>query len=144
MKPNEFFAQAINIERAAEFAYRVLVDIVALEGKQDAKEFFEQMVEYSRLHRESIMQQSGLTDEVPVMPVAAGSEVPLITASSIPGGLAEAMEFALATEKQGVAFYEKMARTAGDPQIRMMAEDFAAEERSHVEALERFMGLRPY
>jgi rubrerythrin len=143
MTPQEFFAQAINIERAAEFAYRVLVDIVALEGKKDAKEFFEQMVEYSRLHRESIMQQSGLTEEVAVAPLVPGTEVPLITTSNIPAGLKEAMEFALALEKQGVAFYEKMAGSAKDSQIKAMAEEFAAEERSHVEALERFMGLRP-
>lgn len=144
MDAREFFIQAINIERAAEFAYRVLVDIVALEGKQDAKAFFEQMVDYARLHRESIQAQSGLGEDVPVVPLPGNTEVPTILAESIPSGLNEAMEFALITEKRGMAFYEGMARNTSDPGLRAVAEEFAAEERTHVEALERFMGLRAY
>lgn len=144
MTHEEFFKQAINIERAAEAAYRLLVDIVGTEGKRDAMEFFQQMVEYARQHREEITQKSGLGDDVPVMPLAHGTEVPLVTTEAIPDNLDDAMAFALRAEKSGLAFYENMANLAPDAEIRALAAEFADEERTHVLALERFMGLKPY
>jgi len=144
MNAQEFFAQAINIERAAEAAYRLLVDLAATSGKLDAMEFFQQMVDYARDHREQIMAKSGLGDDVPIVPIRTGTEVPLVSLKTLPTNLNEAMSYALAAEKSGVAFYEGIARQAADPVIRALAEEFVVEERSHVQALERFMGLKPY
>jgi rubrerythrin len=54
------------------------------------------------------------------------------------------MSLSLAAERRGVTFYEEIARTTTDMQTRLHAEEFATEERGHVLALERFLGLEPY
>ena len=143
----EFFIQAIRLEYAAERAYRLLVDLVIAQGQLDSMEFFDQMAEYSRTHREAIMRQAGIGDLSAIAlegDCAGVGEVPRVDPSAPPADLNAAMEFALAAERNGVAFYEAMARMADDPQLRTEAENFAAEERAHVLALERFMGLKPY
>ena len=143
----EFFTQALRLECAAERAYRQLVELVVAQGQLDAMEFFHQMAEYSREHREAIMQQAGIAD---LPDLAAGGacagvgEVPRGEPAAPPADLDAAMALALAAEQNGVAFYEATARTAADPEVRTLAESFAEEERQHVQALQHFMGLQPY
>ncbi len=148
MTRDDFLKQAIQLELDSEAQYRKLINIVLAQGRLDASEFFHQMAEFSREHREA-MQRHANQD---VTPVSTQQEPALPTvgefaddvATAAPWELDEAMALALASEQHGVEFYEKMALEATDLPTRTLAEEFAAEEREHVLALERFMGIRPY
>jgi rubrerythrin len=50
-----------------------------------------------------------------------------------------AMQLSLDSEQRGFEFYDEIARTTEDPEIRMMAVEFAAEEAEHVAELKRWM-----
>lgn len=54
-----------------------------------------------------------------------------------------AIGLALAAERRGVSFYAAIGQTASDPQVKLLAEEIAGEEREHVLALERFMAWKP-
>jgi len=149
MDKQEFFTLAVQRETTAEHAYRRLAEMVIAEGRLDAMEFFHQMAEYARLHRESMLEQAQmshitllLADFSPHLP--PGEIPPQLTRDDIPHELAAAMELALSCEQDGLAFYESVAKSSGDAETCQLAEAFAAEERQHVAALQRFMGLRPY
>lgn len=145
-----FIAQAASLELEAERTYRRLADCLLAHGKRDAGDFFLEMANFSRLHRESIVGRGGLPDgETPHARAAAAcatneTEVPDWSAITEECDLDGAMKLALASEHRGVVFYESFARAASDPAVRSLAEDCAREERGHVLALERFMGIKPY
>ena len=51
-----------------------------------------------------------------------------------------ALELALDGERRGHAFYAGIASTTEDPEVRAMAQEFAAEEAEHVAELEKWIG----
>ena len=51
-----------------------------------------------------------------------------------------ALELALDGERRGHAFYADIASTTGDPEVKAMAREFAAEEAEHVAELEKWIG----
>lgn len=146
MDMQAFITQAASLEQEAERTYRRLADCLLAHGKQDAGEFFLEMADFSRLHCESILGRSGLASGE----IGGGAraiaeyEVPDWSAITAECDLDGAMKLALAAEHRGVVFYESFARATSDPQVRALAEDCAREERSHVLALERYMGIKPY
>jgi rubrerythrin len=50
-----------------------------------------------------------------------------------------AMQLSLESEQRGFDFYDEIARTTEDPEIRVMAVEFAAEEAEHVAELKRWI-----
>lgn len=147
MDLRSFLAQAVQLELDAEMAYLHLVDLAAARGNQDASAFFGEMAGFSRLHRLTAMKRAGfasLADVPAIKGVLQGGETPDLAAANRPLDLEAANALAIAAETSGVAYYDEVARTATEPEIRALAEEFAAEERGHVLALERFLGLKPY
>jgi rubrerythrin len=50
-----------------------------------------------------------------------------------------AMQLSLESEQKGFDFYDEIARTTKDLEIRVMAVEFAAEEAEHVAGLKRWI-----
>lgn len=47
-----------------------------------------------------------------------------------------ALELALASERQGLAYYQSVADASADPRVVAMAQEFVEEEADHVRQLE--------
>lgn len=146
-----FLAHTVKIELETEEAYLKLVELMADQGNHDVAEFFREMAGYSRLHRDAAMRRAGFDDSTDIHGIIdlwqgnnSETETPELKNLEPPLDLDGAMKMSLAAEKSAAAFYEGVARTTSDIQIRLLAEEFATEERGHVLALERFFGLEPY
>lgn len=153
MNLQTFLAQAVLLERESEDGYALLVELTKAKGDLDASAFFSEMVGFSRMHRETAMSRAGFASQADVtkwldsqsttLPEGA-TELPMTADVPSPVDLDAAMSLTLAAEKRGVVFYENVAANTNDAEIRTLAQEFATEERSHVLALERYMGLQPY
>ncbi len=145
-----FLAHTVKLEFETEEAYLKLEDLMTKQGNRDVAEFFGEMAGFSRLHGQSAMQRAGFDDSTDIHGIIDSwsgndtSEIPDMQNFSSPVDLDGAMALALETERHGVTFYEDVARTTSDSETRLLAEEFAEEERGHVLALERFFGLKPY
>lgn len=150
MEMQMFIAQALRLELEAERTYRRLADCLLAHGRQDAGDFFLEMADFSRLHRESISRRGGLPadaeprSDTAVARAVGETEIPDWSAITAECDLDGAMKLALAAEHRGVVFYEGFALATTNQEVRALAEDCAREERGHVLALERFMGIKPY
>ena len=148
MDMRSFLAHAVHLELEAEMVYLHLIDLTKERGTQAASRFFEEMANYSRLHRQTAMKRAGFATlhDVPAIDDAytVGGETPELGGARLPLDLEAATSLALAAERRGIAVYDQVARSTDDAEIKTLATAFAAEERDHVLALERFMGLKPY
>lgn len=144
-----FLAHAIKLELEAENAYRKSAVAMDLVGNADAAAFFRKMGEYSHLHYEEAMRRAGFNDlsEMPDWEfhwpdnLAPESLGPI--SDEILLDLEGAVSLALTAERRGVSFYAAIVQRANDPQVKILAEEIAGEEREHVLALERFMAWKP-
>lgn len=145
MELARFLLQAARFERDAELVYRRSTVIAHLQGKSDAAAFFAEMAGYSRLHMEEALQRAGLGDpaDLPPPEVPAGSSPEAIDMRRLDDitELDEAMLLALDAERRGLGFYESEAKGGSDADTREIVATFASEERDHVLALKRFLGL---
>jgi hypothetical protein len=150
MDTHIFLAHTVKLEFETEEAYLKLEDFMIKQDNRDVAEFFHEMAVFSRQHGEAAMQRAGFDDSTDIHGIIdswqgdSSSEIPDTRSFSRPIDLDGAMSLALETEKHGVIFYEEIARTTPDAETRLLAEEFAAEERGHVLSLERFFGLKPY
>jgi len=55
----------------------------------------------------------------------------------------DALQIALQAEKRARAFFEQVVRSAGDPALRALAREMAAEEAEHVALIERMLDRTP-
>ncbi len=151
MSLQSFLAHAIKLEHEAETIYRKSAEIINAIEMPDSAAFFLEMAGYAKRHLEEIMRRAGLTEmpELPPLAYVWGNNpapetiTPAPTAGSCLN-LDEAMALALSAERRAEAFYAEVAATSPAAEVRALAEAFAAEEREHVLALERFMGSKPY
>lgn len=138
----DFLAHAIRLEQEAALRFDELAEACLTNGNTEVAAFFRQMAEFSRLHLADARQRAGfrtLPDLPPsgelwpggISPETAGYEGtdPFLN-------VARALEIALDSEKQGLAFYADVADRTDDPEIRVMAREFAEEEAEHVAQLE--------
>jgi len=144
-----FLAHAAKLELETEEAYLKLAELMTAQGNHDVAEFFGEMAGFSHLHREAVMRRADFDDSTNISSViaalpASDTETPDLKDFAPSLDLDGAMTQALATERRGVTFYEDVSRTTTDAETRLLAQEFAAEERGHVLALERFFGLVPY
>lgn len=143
---NVFLAHAVELEREAARRYEELADSMRTDGNTEVEKFFRQMAIFSRKHLALAMERGGFR-QLPVL-AAEGYAWPdgispeqfdwigvdcMIDANN-------ALELARDGERRGHAFYADIASTTGDPEVRMMAQEFAAEEAEHVAELEKWIG----
>ncbi len=146
-----FLAHAVKLEHEAAIIYTKSAEVVSAAKNQDAAAFFCEMAGYANSHLKDVMTRAGYKDisDLPEMSYQWGNRSAPETLSPIPSSddiidLDSAMTMALDAERRAVEFYAGVAASSPDPRIRTLALEFATEERGHVLALERFMGLKPY
>lgn len=138
-----FLAHAIQLEREAARRYEELAAAMNTDGNRELQAFFARMAHFSRMHLAEAQRRGGFR-ELPVLQ-AQEYEWPDGTAPETAGweGVdalmsgAQALELALASERQGHAYYATIAATTGDPEVRVLAAQFAVEEAEHVRELEK-------
>ena len=140
---NLFLAHAVELEREAARRYEELAESLRADGNAEVEKFFRKMATFSRKHLALAMERGGFR------------HVPALTAKEYlwPDGISpeqfdwigvdamidvnNALDLALDGERRGHAFYAGIASTTADPEVRVMAEEFAEEEAEHVAELEK-------
>ncbi len=140
-----FLAHAIELERDAARRYEDLYEAMRSAGNEPVAKFFRQMAQFSRRHLKEAMERGGF------------HELPALTADEWqwPDGLSpetarwegvdglidatSAMRLALEAERMGHAYYQTLAATSQDHEVRHMAKEFANEEGDHVDQLEAWL-----
>ena len=147
--PALFLAHACALEEDAANRFADLSEAMKTYGNLDVASFFGKMAEFSRLHLADARQRSGFRD-VPTLapedfqwPEGESPEAASMEGSHYLMTVEYALELALDSEKRGLAFYADVAATTTDPEVRMMAEEFAAEEAEHVAELESWAARFP-
>jgi rubrerythrin len=140
---SEFLAHAIALEREAAERYLELADMMEAHRNDDVSRLFRDMVHYSRLHHDSIVERAG-TRALPTIgawqyrwrrpPEAGGEEAfdPSLNAY-------DALRYARENEQRALAYYAEVGQGASDPEVRRLASEFAAEETEHVEAIDDWL-----
>ncbi len=134
----EFLAYAVKLEEQAARCFDELADVMESHGNREVRDFFRQMAEFSRMHLGEAKARSGFQD-LPV--VVEGFESPEVTVYQAMDPLIameEALQYALEAERRGHAFYAQYMDHQ-DPEIRVMAKEFADEEAMHVFELEKWV-----
>ena len=147
--PALFLAHACALEEDAANRFTDLSEAMKTYGNQDVATFFGRMAEFSRLHLAEARKRSGFR-QLPALaadefqwPDGESPEAASMEGSHYLMTVEYALELALDSEKRGHAFYAEVARTTTDAEVRMMAEEFAAEEAEHVAELERWIERFP-
>ncbi|AWK86435.1 ferritin-like domain-containing protein [Azospirillum thermophilum] len=147
--PALFLAHACALEEEAANRFSDLAEAMKTYGNQEVASFFGKMAEFSRLHLAEARKRSGFRD-IPALapeefqwPDGESPEAASMEGSHYLMTVDYALDLALDSERRGQAFYAEVARTTGDPEVRMMAEEFAQEEAEHVAELERWVARFP-
>lgn len=143
----EFLAHAIALEHEAAERYLELADMMEAHRNDAVSALFRDMVRFSRLHHDSIVERSkGIA--LPKLrswqyrwtqpPEAGGEEAfdYLLDAYS-------ALRYARENEVRALDYYASVGQHSSDPEVRRLAGEFAAEETEHVEALEDWLARTP-
>ena len=140
--PALFLAHACALEEDAANRFADLSEAMKTYGNADVAAFFGKMAEFSRLHLADARKRSGFRD-LPALapedfqwPEGESPEAASMEGSHYLMTVEYALELALDSERRGLAFYADVAATTTDPEVRMMAQEFAAEEAEHVAELE--------
>lgn len=151
MNLDTFLAHAVKLEHEATMIYAKSAELAAAADNQDGAAFFREMKQYAEMHLHDVMARAGFKDvsELPQMAYEWGNSSAPESLNSTPASgeivsLDSAMAMALDAENRAVEFYDGAAQSSPDPKVKALGLEFAAEERGHVLALERFMGLKPY
>ena len=141
----EFLQHAIKLEEEAANRFSDLTEIMKSYGNRESAAFFGKLAHFSRLHLAQAKARAGFHDLPEMKPEDyqwPDGESPEATSMEASHYLMEsdyAIELALEGERSGFAFYDDIARSTDDPEIRAMAVEFAAEEAEHVAELERWI-----
>ena len=141
----EFLAYAINLELEAANRYALLADAMEAGGNHEVCALFRHLAEYSRLHLAEARARGGFRD-IPKMkpddfvwPGLESPETAAIWAADPFMGREQALEIALDAETAGLDYYQRVLDTTSDPEIKTLAKEFVAEERSHVAELNKWI-----
>lgn len=142
-----FLAHAIALEHEAAERYLELADMMEAHRNDPVSELFRDMVRYSRMHRDSIIERAqGVT--LPKLgswqyrwrhPPEAGGEEGFDPALNVH----QALRYALDNEMRGLNYYASVGENTSDDEVRRLAAEFAAEETEHVQALEDWLARTP-
>ncbi len=139
-----FLSYAIKLEEEATLRFGQLADAMDAAGNKPVGALFRKLSDYSRLHLADARARAGFRD-VPVLlpreyqwPDLESPETAAIWGTDPLIAYDEAMEIALESEKRGYGFYKSVLDTTEDPEIKVLAKEFVAEEAEHVEWLERW------
>jgi rubrerythrin len=144
----ELYAYAIAIEREAAERYAELAERMRDESNQDLAELFAGLAALEKGHLEALERR---TEGVVLPPLQVRDykwlgDAPESAARELVFRLMtprHALRMALGAEKRAQAFFEHVLLTAGDPALRALAREMAAEEQEHVLLIERMLESTP-
>jgi rubrerythrin len=141
----EFLAYAINLESEAAARFGQLADAMEACGNREVGKLFRRLSDYSRLHLADAHARSGFRD-IPKMtpgefiwPGLESPETAAIWAADPFMGREEALEIALDAETASHDYYQSVLDTTSDPEIKVLAKEFAEEESEHVAELQKWI-----
>ena len=141
----EFLAYAVKLEEEAALRFGQLADAMQSCGNTDVSKLFRRLSDYSRLHLADARARSGFRD-IPVLqpadyvwPDVESPEAAEIWAADPFIGREQALDVALAAETASFQYYTRIHDTTTDPEIRVMAREFAEEEAEHVAELKKWI-----
>ena len=143
----EFLAHAIALEHEAAERYLELADMMEAHRNDAVSALFRDMVRYSRLHHDSIVERArGVA--LPSLrsweyrwsrpPEAGGDEAFDYLLDPY-----HALCYARENEVRGMEYYSVVGLNSTDPEVKRLASEFAAEETEHVEALDDWLARTP-
>jgi rubrerythrin len=145
----ELYAHAIAIEREAAERYAELAERMRDESNEDLAALFAGLAALETGHLEALERRT------------AGIALPALTnrdykwlGEAAPESAAHELVFrlmtprralaiALGAEQRAQAFFEHVLVTAGDPALRALAREMAADEQEHVQLIERMLERTP-
>ena len=140
-----FLAHAVELEREAARRYEELAESMRTDSNDEVEKFFRRMATFSRKHLALAMERGGFRN-LPVLSAKdyvwpddiSPEQFDWIGVDAMMD-VNNALDLALDGERRGHAFYANIATTTGDPEVRTMAREFAAEEAEHVAELEKWI-----
>lgn len=140
----ELYVDAIAIEREAAERYAELAARMDKDGNFAVGALFRMLASLEAKHLEELKRR---TAGMELPPLSADyswrdSEAPeTVGRDLVRRGMTErrALEIALQAEKRARAFFEQVARVAGDPGVRALAQEMAAEEAEHELLIRRML-----
>ena len=143
----EFLAHAIALEHEAAERYLELADMMEAHRNDPVAALFRDMVHYSRLHHDSIVERArGVA--LPALrsweyrwttpPEAGGEEGFDYTLDAY-----TALRYARENEVRAMEYYTKVGLGSMEPEVKRLASEFAAEETEHVAALDEWLARTP-
>jgi rubrerythrin len=147
--PNELYAHALAIEREAAERYAELAERMADLGNDDVAQLFRRLAVYEAEHLDTLERR---TAGVEVPRIASGEYAWLDAAA--PETVARELVFRLLTprhalgialeaERRAQHFFAEVKATAGDPALRALAQEMAAEEAGHIAMVEQALAKTP-
>jgi rubrerythrin len=140
-----FLAHAVQLERDAARRYEELTAMMSTAGERELQAFFASMASFSRMHLSQALQRAGW-HQIPKLlphewrwPDGLSPEAADWVGVDAQMDARSALVVALDSERRGHAYYAAIAAITEDPEVRALAEEFAAEESEHVAALERWL-----
>ena len=136
-------AHAIALEHEAAERYLELADMMEAHRNDEVSALFRDMVHYSRLHHDSIVERARTV----VLPELRSSEFRWTRPPEVGGEEAfdytldayTALQYARANEVRGMDYYTEVGLNASDPEVKRLAAEFAGEEAEHVDALDEWL-----
>lgn len=141
-----FLAHSVALETEAGDRYDELSDMMEVHNNPQVAELFGQMREFSRLHASQVGARA--LEHQPLPKLKSWQyrwDTPEGPESGDPADAHylmtpyHALHFALANERRGWEYYNMVATTSEDAEVRALAAEFAAEEAEHVATLERWL-----
>ena len=139
----EFLAHAIALEHEAAERYLELADMMEAHRNDAVSALFRDMVHYSRLHHDSIVERARAVPLPKIRssqyrwarsPEAGGEEAFDVTLDAH-----SALGYAREIEVRAMDYYTQVGLHATDPEVRRLAAEFAGEEAEHVDALDDWL-----
>jgi rubrerythrin len=134
----DLLAQAYQIEIEAVERYKMLADQMEVHNNSELEQLFRKLAYHEGQHAEEIRKQMADAD-VPELKLGefrwAGPDSPeAVDLGEIHYMMSpwHALQLALRAEQQAFAFFDEFRRSASDPDIKRLADEFAEEEEEHV------------
>lgn len=143
------YAHAIAVEREAVARYSEFAERMNDLGNQAAAEVFATLARMEAEHLDALLART----EGAALPALAGHEYRWLGGAAPETAARElvfrlmtprhALAIALQGEKRAAAFFESVIMTAGDPLLRALAREMAADEGDHILMLEKLLETTP-
>lgn len=144
-----FLAHALALETEAHDRYNELADALETHNNPEVAALFRSMAGFSLLHAQAVRERSQGYD-LPRLKSweyewtdAEGPETTPVDRAHYLMTPWHCLQVALNNERRGQVYYATVAAGADDPELRRLAEEFAAEEADHVAILEQRLAHLP-